>query len=100
MITFAHMSEESLGKIGPYQLLRSLGRGGMGEVFLAHDENCDRDVALKKIRSDLKANATMRIRFLKEARIAARLSHPSIIPIHAIEQERHQDMQKLHLFEA
>lgn len=80
------MSEESLGKLGRYQLLRSLGRGGMGEVFLAYDEICDREVALKKIRSDLKTNTTMQTRFLKEARIAAKLSHPSIIPIHAIEQ--------------
>jgi eukaryotic-like serine/threonine-protein kinase len=86
VITFAHMSKESLGKLGRYQLLRSLGRGGMGEVFLAHDELCDRDVALKKIRSDLKTNTTMHTRFLKEARIAAKLSHPSIISIHAIEQ--------------
>ncbi len=86
MITFARMAEESLGKLGRYTLLHSLGRGGMGEVFLAHDELCDRDVALKKIRSDLKNNVTMQTRFLKEARIAAKLSHPSIIPIHAIEQ--------------
>lgn len=85
MITFARMKEETLGKLGRYVLLRSLGRGGMGEVFLAYDENCEREVALKKIRSDLKTNATTRTRFLKEARIAARLSHPSIIPIHAIE---------------
>ncbi len=81
------MDQEPLGKVGRYVLLRSLGRGGMGEVFLAYDEACKREVALKRIRSDLKNNATIRTRFLGEALIAAKLSHPSIISIHAIEQD-------------
>lgn len=81
------MAQESLGKIGRYVLLRSLGRGGMGEVFLAYDEVCEREVALKRIRSEYKKNANIRTRFIREALIAAKLSHPSIIPIHAIEQD-------------
>ncbi|MBS3904349.1 MAG: protein kinase [Simkania sp.] len=81
------MNQESLGNIGQYALLRCLGRGGMGEVFLAYDASCKREVALKRIRSDLKNNQTIRTRFLSEALIAAKLSHPSIIPIHTIDQE-------------
>ncbi len=75
-------------QIGRYTLLRSLGKGGMGEVFLAFDEICRRQVALKRIRDDLKDNPTIKNRFLREARIAAQLSHPNIISIHSIEQEK------------
>ena len=53
----------------------------MGEVFLAHDPVCGRNVALKRIRSELRDNATIRSRFLREARVASALAHPSIIPI-------------------
>lgn len=74
--------------IGNYQILRSLGQGGMGEVLLAHDPICDRDVALKKIRKDWAHNKTMQERFLREAKIASQLTHPSIIPIYAIHQEK------------
>lgn len=74
-------------KIGRYVLRRSLGKGGMGEVFLAYDELCDREIALKRIRADLKNNSSIKTRFLREAQIAAKLSHPSIIPIHSIEYD-------------
>ena len=53
----------------------------MGEVFLAHDAACGRNVALKRIRVELQENATIRSRFLREARVASALTHPSIIPI-------------------
>ena len=71
---------------GKYEILRSVGKGGMGEVFLAHDPICGRDVALKKMKEQWQDNKTMRERFLREARIAAQLSHPSIIPIYAIDE--------------
>jgi len=73
--------------IGRYSLIRSLGKGGMGEVFLAFDESCGRQVALKRIRIELKDNPVIKNRFLREARLAAQLSHPNIIAIHTIEQE-------------
>lgn len=69
-----------------YQILKSIGKGGMGEVFLAHDPICGREVALKMMREEWKDNPTMRERFLREARIAAQLSHPNIIPIYSIEE--------------
>lgn len=71
-------------KIGPFELVRSLGKGGMGEVFLGKDPSCGRLIAIKKIRSDLASNKTMHERFLREAKIAAQLTHPSIIPIYEI----------------
>lgn len=58
----------------------------MGEVFLAHDPSCGRDVALKKMGDKWQGNETMKNRFLREARVAAQLAHPSIIPIYAIEE--------------
>lgn len=71
-------------KIDDYILLKSLGKGGMGEVFLAYDPHCKRQVALKQIRDDLKSHPIMMERFLREAQVAAQLTHPSIIPIFAI----------------
>ncbi len=74
-------------KIKNYTIKKSLGKGGMGEVFLAYDDVCHREVALKQIRADLLRYHTMKDRFLKEARIASQLTHPSIIPIYSIDQE-------------
>ncbi len=75
-------------KIGPFEIIRSLGKGGMGEVLLAKDPQCGRLIALKKIREDLLKHATMHDRFLREAKIAAKLTHPSIIPIYTISEEK------------
>ncbi len=80
--------------IGGYQIIRSLGKGGMGEVFLVRDPVCERYVALKRIRHDLKQNKTIQDRFLREARIAALLTHPSIIPIYTIHQEKEHPEEK------
>ncbi len=76
--------------IGPYQVLEEIGKGGMGEVFLAYDTTCGRKIALKRIRSDLLEHVQMHNRFLKEARITSQLTHPSIIPIYAIQSQDHQ----------
>lgn len=67
-----------------YQLIKSIGKGGMGEVFLAFDRRCERQIALKKIRQDLQNHPHVRKRFLKEARITSQLMHPAIIPIYSI----------------
>ncbi len=68
-----------------YQLLENIGKGGMGEVFLAFDTVCGRRIALKKIRSDLLDHPQIRHRFLKEAHITCQLTHPAIIPIYSIQ---------------
>ena len=69
---------------GEYSLRRELGRGGMGIVYLARDVQLDRDVAIKVLPSHLAASPAFRERFLREARTAAGLSHPNIVPIHRV----------------
>jgi serine/threonine protein kinase len=71
---------------GRYSLERELGRGGMGVVFLARDVRLDRPVALKLLPPERAEHQATRERFLSEARMAARLSHPNIVPIHAVEE--------------
>jgi serine/threonine-protein kinase len=71
---------------GRYAVERELGRGGMGVVFLARDLALDRLVAIKLLPPALAAYADRRARFLREARTAARLSHPNIVPIHSVEE--------------
>ena len=71
---------------GRYSLDRELGRGGMGVVFLARDVALERPVAIKLLPPALARTSGARERFLREARLAARLSHPHIVPIHAVEQ--------------
>ncbi|NGX36832.1 MAG: Serine/threonine-protein kinase PknD, partial [Candidatus Anoxychlamydiales bacterium] len=67
-----------------YKIEKSLGAGGMGEVFLAYDKKAKRHIALKRIRKDLATKDIVKKRFLREAKIASLLSHPSIIPIYDI----------------
>lgn len=71
---------------GRYSLERELGRGGMGIVLLARDVALDRLVAIKLLPPGLAAESELRDRFLREARTAAGLSHPHIVPIHAVEE--------------
>ncbi len=75
-------------ELAHFTIIKSLGKGGMGEVFLAYDNICKRHVALKKIRDDLLKYKTIQTRFFKEARIAASLTHPSIIPIFSIHEDQ------------
>ena len=70
--------------LGPYQILASLGAGGMGEVYRAHDTRLDRDVAVKVIRRELARDPDRITRFEQEARAAGALSHPSVCAIHDI----------------
>jgi len=70
---------------GRYVLERELGRGGMGVVFLAREVALERPVAIKLLPPQL-ATPDLVARFLQEARTAARLAHPHIVPIHAVEQ--------------
>ncbi|BAE81106.1 serine/threonine-protein kinase [Chlamydia felis Fe/C-56] len=61
-----------------------IGKGGMGEVYLAYDPVCSRKVALKRIREDLSDNELLKKRFLREAKIAADLVHPGVVPVFTI----------------
>jgi serine/threonine-protein kinase len=67
---------------GEYVIERELGRGGMGIVYLARDVELDRLVAIKVLPPEYSARPELRERFLREARTAAKLSHPNIVPVH------------------
>ncbi|HEY6068721.1 MAG TPA: serine/threonine-protein kinase [Gaiellaceae bacterium] len=69
---------------GRYRVERTLGRGGMAVVYLAVDEELGRPVALKVLSGGLDADDSFRARFRREARIAARLSHPNIVRIYDV----------------
>jgi serine/threonine-protein kinase len=71
---------------GRYAVERELGRGGMGIVYLARDLRLERVVAIKVLPPERARDASSRERFVREARTAAKLSHPHIIPIHAVEE--------------
>ncbi|OLB05309.1 MAG: hypothetical protein AUH06_10180 [Gemmatimonadetes bacterium 13_2_20CM_69_27] len=70
---------------GRYSIERELGRGGMGIVLLARDVALDRPVAIKLLPPHLATQPAERDRFLQEARTAAGLAHPNIVPIHLVE---------------
>ncbi len=73
---------------GTYTLLREIGRGGMGRVYLAHDPRLDRHVALKLLPGDLRSDPGRNARFLAEARSAAALDHPNVATIYEIGETR------------
>src|SRR6187401_1017007 len=72
--------EEAIGF--QYRIERLLGRGGMGAVYLAHELALDRDVAIKVLPPEQAGAPQLRDRFRREARTAARLTHPNIVPLH------------------
>jgi eukaryotic-like serine/threonine-protein kinase len=67
--------------LGRFRIRRELGRGGCGIVYLAHDPLLNRDVALKVPRAELAASPDVRARFAREARAAAGLEHPHLVPV-------------------
>ncbi|MCI0639307.1 MAG: protein kinase [Gemmataceae bacterium] len=74
--------ESSIQRFGPFEIRGELGRGGFGIVFLAHDTRLGRDVALKVPRTDVLVSADLRARFQQEARAAAGLDHPNLVPLY------------------
>src|SRR5262245_18641548 len=72
---------------GEYSLEREIGRGGMGVVYLAREVRLAREVAIKVLPPTL-ATDERREQFIREAQIAARLSHPNIVPIHRVDTAR------------
>src|SRR5215471_8390553 len=78
------MSLQAGTKLGRYAIRSKLGSGGMGEVYLAHDDALDRSVALKILPPDLAAKKDRMERFVREAKAAAALNHPNIAHIYEI----------------
>src|SRR6516164_1419766 len=74
--------------IGRYEILGSLGAGGMGEVYKAHDNRLQRVIALKTLAAEKVADDDRKRRFLFEARAASKLSHPNIVAIYDVSGER------------
>ena len=74
-------------EIEPYQIIRHIGSGGMGEVYLAHDPRLDRLVALKVIRAGLVFDEALLRRFQTEARVASALNHANILTVYEIGQD-------------
>ena len=75
-------------KIGKrYRIIRSLGEGGMANVYLAHDEVLDRDVSVKLLRLDLRDDPSTRRRFEREAMAANQLNDPHIVGVYDIGEE-------------
>jgi tetratricopeptide (TPR) repeat protein/tRNA A-37 threonylcarbamoyl transferase component Bud32 len=74
-------------RIGRFELVRELGRGGYGVVFLAHDPRLQRDVALKVPRPEALVSPELRKRFLREAQASARLKHPHLLPVYEIDED-------------
>jgi serine/threonine protein kinase len=76
----------SLGRLGHYEVLEVVGRGGMGVVLKALDETLHRVVAIKVMAPQLATNATARKRFRRESQAAAAVSHDHVVTIHAVEE--------------
>ena len=76
-------------KIGAFEVIRQIGTGGMGAVYLGRDPELDRQVAIKVIREEVHDQEVMD-RFLREARAAAALRHANIITVYASGQENHR----------
>jgi predicted Ser/Thr protein kinase len=72
---------------GKYRIERLLGKGGMGAVFLAHDLTLEREVAIKVLPPDVAQDDQVVRRFQQEAKTAAKLDHPNIIPIYRVESD-------------
>src|SRR5262249_2108772 len=79
--------EGDLGALGPYRLLRELGRGGMGIVYLAEDPGLQRQAALKVMQPELAAHDVSRQRFLREARAAAALQTDYVVTIYQVNED-------------
>jgi serine/threonine protein kinase len=83
----AERSDE-IGRLGHYRVLKLLGKGGMGMVFMAEDTSLQRIVALKVMLPDIARRDASRERFIREARAVARIEHDHIIPIFSVDTHR------------
>src|SRR5438552_19950 len=82
------MPLRSATRLGPYEIVASIGAGGMGEVYRARDPRLARDVAIKVLPEHLSKDPTALVRFEREARAVAALSHPNILAIFDVGTER------------
>jgi WD40 repeat protein len=90
---------DELGRLGNYRILKLLGKGGMGIVFLAEDLTLGRPVALKVMRPELALRPEARERFLREARLAATLKHDHVVTVYSVSEDRGVLFQAIELLE-
>src|SRR5262249_53452540 len=76
---------EAIGR--RFRVLRPHARGGLGEVFVARDEELRREVALKRLRPEVSDDLASLCRFLREVEITGRLEHPGIVPVYGLEHD-------------
>ena len=88
-----------LDRIGRYHIKRMIGQGGMGVVYAAHDDRLDRLVAIKVVRPEALAADGARERFRREARAAARVSHPHICPLYEFDEDNGQPFLVMELLD-
>ena len=81
-------ADDEIGRLGPYRILKVLGEGGMGKVFLAEDPGLQRQVALKVMKKSVARNLNSRKRFIQEARTAAKIEHDNIVHIYQVGEDR------------
>ena len=74
-------------KLGDFEIVKLIGRGGMGAVFLAHQISLDREVALKVVSDISSARGKSIERFKREAKVLAKISHPNIVPIYEVGEQ-------------
>src|SRR5262245_54334489 len=86
-------------KLGPYEILSSIGAGGMGEVYKARDTRLNRTVAVKVLPSHFSDNPEMKARFEREARTIAALNHPHICVLHDVGQQDGTDYLVMELLD-
>src|SRR5215468_7585682 len=86
-------------KLGPYEIVSSLGAGGMGEVYRARDTRLGRDVAIKVLPQHLSSNPELKQRFEREARAISALSHPHICHLYDVGSQDGTDYLVMELLE-
>src|SRR5262249_5963679 len=79
---------DEIGRLGPYRVLKILGAGGMGVVYLAEDPQLGRSIALKVMLPAMAASASSKQRFLREARAAGMIEHDHVITIYQVGEDR------------
>src|SRR5438094_6306798 len=86
-------------RLGPYEIVATVGAGGMGEVYRARDTRLGRDVAVKVLPSHLSESVEARARFEREARVVSGLNHPHICVLHDLGREGEIDYLVMELVE-
>ena len=82
----------TLGKLGHFDIVRVVGRGGMGVVFQAIDTCLERDVAIKVLDPELSKDDLASTRFCREARAAASISHENVVAIYHVQHDEAKDI--------